>query len=47
MYGQETQDLPYMYLWYLKNIVGMRSAVRGFVQVPDGMIRLQGVSLAK
>ncbi len=47
MYQQETQDLPRMYLWYPKIIVGMRAAVQGFKQVPDGMIRLQGVSLAK
>lgn len=47
MYQQEAQDLPLMYLWYPKIIVGMRTAVQGFKQIPDGMIRLQGVSLAK
>jgi peptide/nickel transport system substrate-binding protein len=47
MYQQEAQDLPILYLWYQKSIIGMRAAVQGFTQVPDGMIRLQGVSLAK
>ena len=47
MYAQEAEDLPTMYLWYQKAIVGMQARVKGFVQVPDGMIRLQGVSLAK
>ena len=47
MYQQETQDLPFLYLWYQKSIIGMRAGVQGFTQVPDGMIRLQGVSLAK
>jgi len=47
MYAQETKDLPILYLWYAKAIVGMQARVQGFVQVPDGMIRLQGVSLAK
>ena len=42
-----SQDLPELYLWYQKAIVGMSARVSGFQQVPDGMIRLQGVSLAK
>ncbi|MBV8913039.1 MAG: ABC transporter substrate-binding protein [Acetobacteraceae bacterium] len=47
MLAQTTQDLPIMYLWFQKNIVGMSAKVQGFKQVPDGMIRLQGVSLAQ
>ena len=47
MYAQETQDLPILYLWYQKSIIGMQAKVTGFQQVPDGMIRLRGVSLAK
>jgi peptide/nickel transport system substrate-binding protein len=43
----EARDLPIMYLWQQKNLVGMSAKVSGFVQVPDGMIRLQGVTLAK
>ncbi|MDT7951649.1 MAG: ABC transporter substrate-binding protein [Acetobacteraceae bacterium] len=45
MYQQETKDLPIMYLWYQKLIVGMRDKVQGYTQVPDGIVRLQGVSL--
>ena len=42
----ERRDLPLIYLWTPKNVVGMRKQVTGFVQVPDGLIRLTGVSLA-
>lgn len=41
------KDLPLMYLYTLANIVGMKKTVEGFVPVPDGMIRLQGVSMSK
>jgi peptide/nickel transport system substrate-binding protein len=41
------KDLPLMYLYTTPNIVGMSKKVQGFVPVPDGMIRLPGVSLAK
>jgi len=44
---QVRQDLPIIYMWNPKNIVGMSARVTGFRPVPDGMIRLQGVSLAK
>ena len=47
VYAQESKDLPILYLWYQKLIVGMRAEVQGFEQVPDGMIRLRGVRLAK
>ena len=47
MYAQESKDLALIYLWYQKAIVGMQAKVQGFTQVPDGIIRLQGVSLAK
>lgn len=43
---QERADMPLVYLWAPKNIVGMRKEVEGFTQVPDGLIRLQGVSLS-
>ena len=42
---QERADMPLVYLWVPKNIVGMRKEVEGFTQVPDGIIRLQGVRL--
>jgi len=45
---QQTRvDLPIMYMWNPKNIVGMSARVTGFHPVPDGLIRLQGVSLGK
>ncbi|MBN8873245.1 MAG: ABC transporter substrate-binding protein [Rhodospirillales bacterium] len=47
MWAQETQDLAVTYLWSWRNIVGMSARVRGFVPIPDGLIRLQGVSLAE
>ena len=44
---QERRDLPLIYLWTPKNLVGMRKQVTGFTQVPDGLIRLTGVALGK
>ncbi|MBC7799899.1 MAG: ABC transporter substrate-binding protein [Gemmatimonadaceae bacterium] len=44
---QTSQDLPILYLWNAKNVVGMSARVTGFRPVPDGMIRLQGVGLAR
>ena len=44
---QERKDMPLVYLWVPKNIVGMRKEVNGFVQVPDGLIRLQGITISK
>ncbi|HUZ64604.1 MAG TPA: ABC transporter substrate-binding protein, partial [Acetobacteraceae bacterium] len=41
------RDLPLMYLWNPKNIVGMKKQLMGFKQVPDGIIRLQGLYMAK
>jgi peptide/nickel transport system substrate-binding protein len=47
MWTAQRQDLPIMYLWTQKNIAGLSAKVEGFRPMPDGMIRLQGVSLAK
>jgi peptide/nickel transport system substrate-binding protein len=47
VFAQTGQDLPIMYMWFAKSIVGMSARVQGYKQVPDGMVRLQGVSLAK
>eukprot|EP01037_Dinobryon_pediforme_P001865 gene1866-1894_t len=47
VWKQEREDLPLVYLWTSRNVVGMRKEVTGFKQVPDGLIRLQGVSLTK
>lgn len=47
MWRQEAQDLPIVYLWNPKNIVGMSKRLVGFRPIPDGMIRLQGLSFGK
>ena len=45
VWSQERKDLPLIYLWNGKNIVGMKKALTGFRQVPDGLIRVQGLKL--
>ncbi|HWA79534.1 MAG TPA: ABC transporter substrate-binding protein [Acetobacteraceae bacterium] len=51
IYGQlwveEQKKMPILYLWALANIVGMKKTLTGFQQVPDGIIRLQGLEMAK
>ncbi len=42
----EREDLPLVYLWTQKNVVGMKRGLTGFVQVPDGLIRLRGVRMS-
>ncbi|TCZ66851.1 ABC transporter substrate-binding protein [Roseicella aquatilis] len=39
------QDRGRMYLWHAKNIVAHSAKVSGFVPVPDGLIRPQGLRL--
>ena len=39
----EREELPLVYLWTSKNLVGMKKGLTGFVQVPDGLIRLRGL----
>lgn len=46
VWDQVQIDEPLLYLYNQQNIVGMRDDVKGFVQIPDGLIRLQGVELA-
>ena len=41
------QELPIIYLWNARNIVGMSAKLNGFRAIPDGMIRLQGLEMAK
>jgi peptide/nickel transport system substrate-binding protein len=43
---QVMTDLPRMYLYTPNNIFAMSAKVRGFVAVPDGMVRLHGMSIA-
>ncbi len=45
VWEQERKDLPLIYLWTGKNTVGMKKALVGFQQVPDGLIRLQGMQM--
>ena len=47
LWQQERVDLPLLYLFTPVNIVGMTAKLSGFKPVPDGMIRLQGMALAK
>lgn len=46
VWQEERANLPLIYLWIQKNVVGMKRQVTGFVQVPDGLLRLTGVTLA-
>jgi peptide/nickel transport system substrate-binding protein len=46
VWQRECKDLPLLYLWAPKNIVGMKTSLEGFVQIPDGIIRLQGLHFA-
>jgi peptide/nickel transport system substrate-binding protein len=41
-----TEDRSRLYLWHRKNIVVHNTRLSGFVQVPDGLIRIQGLKLA-
>jgi peptide/nickel transport system substrate-binding protein len=42
----ERQDMPLIYLWSPKNTVGLKKSLEDFRQVPDGIIRLQGMHFA-
>lgn len=46
MWDQLGKDLPIIYFWQRKNIAGLSARVQGFRAVPDGLVRLQGVSLS-
>jgi peptide/nickel transport system substrate-binding protein len=45
VWQQQRKDLPLIYLWTSKNIAGMKRGITGFQQVPDGLIRLQNLSM--
>jgi peptide/nickel transport system substrate-binding protein len=47
VWEQERKDLPLVYLWIGKNVVGMKKTLMGFQQVPDGLIRLQGMTMVQ
>ena len=40
----EQKEMPLVYLWTAKNIVGLRADLHGFIPVPDGLIRLRGMT---
>jgi peptide/nickel transport system substrate-binding protein len=42
---RERDDLPLIYLWTPANIVGLKASITGFRQVPDGLIRPQGMAM--
>jgi peptide/nickel transport system substrate-binding protein len=44
---QERKDLPIIYLNHPVNIVGLSAKISGFRPIPDGVIRLQGLSVTK
>jgi peptide/nickel transport system substrate-binding protein len=44
VWERERDDLPLIYLWAPANIVGLKASIIGFRQVPDGLIRLQGMA---
>jgi peptide/nickel transport system substrate-binding protein len=39
--------MPISYLYTGRNFVGMSAKIKGFRPVPDGLIRLQGLSMAQ
>ena len=43
---QTERDLPIIYLYAPKNIVGMSARLAGFDAVPDGLIRIAGMTMA-
>ncbi len=45
VWERERDDLPLLYLWGPANIVGLKASITGFRQVPDGLIRLQGLAI--
>ena len=46
VWAQEAQDLPIIYLWSPRYILGHTAKLEGFRTMPDGIMRLQGVKLA-
>ena len=45
MWQQESQDLPIIYLYAPRNITGLSKKISGFQAMPDGLLRLQNVSM--
>ena len=47
MWGQVPQDLPILYIYNPKNTPAMTAKLQGFRPIPDGIIRIQGLSMEK
>jgi hypothetical protein len=51
LYGQMWQIVqvedPFVFLWTMRNIAGMKASVTGYRSLPDGLVRLQGVSITQ
>ena len=45
VWEQAAHDLPITYLWTWKNIAGLSEKVQGILPMPDGLVRVQGISL--
>jgi peptide/nickel transport system substrate-binding protein len=43
VWQQVSKDLPIIYLWTPRNIVGLSSKIAGFTFLADGLLRLQDV----
>ena len=39
----ERDDMPLVYLYIAKGIAGLKRSLSGFIQAPDGLIRLRGL----
>ena len=47
VWQQVSKDLPLIYLWTPRNIVGLSNKVTGFTLLADGLLRLQDVRPAQ
>ena len=47
VWQQVSEDLPIIYLWTPRNIVGLTRRVAGFTLLADGLLRLQDVRPAQ
>lgn len=45
--NQLHQDVPYVFLYFPKNLIAASTKVKGFVNYPDGIIRVANVSVSK
>jgi peptide/nickel transport system substrate-binding protein len=47
LFQELRRDLPLTYLYNARNVVAMTAKLNGFRAIPDGMIRIQGLEMAK